>query len=140
MKIETRFNLEQYVYAVTCSQEEVREKCPICKGKGTVTIKGQEYECPECYGDGYKSYLSPKNWHIAYHSQVGEVRVDVIEGYYLEYYMLKATGYKGSGSLWHRDLLFATKKEAEEACAYRNEHNIPYNYSCSIYDPSNAIA
>ena len=136
MEIKTKYDLGQMVYGVGCCSEQIKEPCQVCGGKGSIELNGKSYECPECYGDGYKSHLTAKNWHIVANSHIGKVSVEIIKGHYVEYYMLNSTGV-GSGSLWHRDLLFATKKDAEAECAKRNENASPYNYSCSVDSASN---
>ena len=44
--------------------KQIKEKCSVCKGKGKVVLEGNEYECPECRGDGYFIKYEPERWRI----------------------------------------------------------------------------
>lgn len=60
MKIEinTRIPLEsgKVYYACEADNEYIYTPCPICEGRGKVTIKEQSFTCPECAGKNSNNY------------------------------------------------------------------------------------
>lgn len=60
MKIEinTRIPLEsgKVYYACEADNEFIYAPCPICEGRGKVTIKKQSFTCPECGGKNSENY------------------------------------------------------------------------------------
>ena len=51
-------------WTISCFEKEVKVKCPICEGKGKIKMKGNEYDCPECYGEGCYRKYEPEKWQI----------------------------------------------------------------------------
>lgn len=85
MEIKTKFDINQFVYAVQYSTEEIVETCPVCNGTGKVKLDNdKEYTCPECYGNGCFSHYSPKEYRITLCSKVGEIRIECNEKKYEE--------------------------------------------------------
>lgn len=118
--INSKFKVGQRVYAVVNSTLTKHVTCPACNGEHKIKLKnGQLYDCPECYGLGFKTETEPEAYRIAYRSTVGKVQVVIYEDRYEETYMIKATGV-GSGQVWKANDLFATKQEAEEYCKRMN--------------------
>lgn len=135
MIIETKFDLDQLVWPISCYQKEIVNKCPACLGKKYVIINGQEFSCPNYCRDGY-SYdgYEEESWHLDNPSVVGKINVEFYELDLIEkclqesyknktreiMYMLQNTGI-GSGTLWPESRLFATKEEALAEVEKRNK-------------------
>lgn len=132
MNITTKFDLGQTVYAVHRGMESLRDECPLCGDTDRVTLTtGQVVMCPERYSGSHRSVIQRWwPWTIRNTGTVGQVRVELTApgfGYDEDeesvkrrrQYMLIETGV-GSGSLYNECDLFASKEEAEAACAERN--------------------
>lgn len=121
MEFNSKFKINQYVWAVTYSTLETHEKCDACNGVGWVVLgDGKEYQCPKCNGEGYIHGYLDQEYRISFKSQVGKVTIEQTEDGYKETYMLKATGV-GSGQIWDASQLFASQKEAQEYCDKMNK-------------------
>lgn len=125
MQINTKFNLNDYVYPIVCGGEEIWIPCTTCDGSGIVKIKNsdREFQCPDCYGNKGRNEWTTNGWHLSnYKSQVGLIRTETDKNKSKTNYMLKATGI-GSGTIWKEDDLFSSKEEAQKECDLRNENN-----------------
>jgi hypothetical protein len=121
MEFNSKFKIDQYVWAVTYSRLETHEKCPACNGVGWVVLNdGKDYQCPKCYGEGYLHDYLDQEYRISLKSQVGKITIEQTGDEYNETYMLKATGVP-SGQVWSADQLFASQKEAQEYCDKMNK-------------------
>lgn len=120
MKIKTKYNLGQDVYTIIHLNKQIKEKCPVCNGTGHVTLNGNQYQCPECYGQGIKVEWTSSGWTVDQSSQIGRIDVSVKDDVYKESYMLKYSGID-SGTIWDVGDLFSTREEAEKECEKRNE-------------------
>lgn len=121
MEFNSKFKINQYVWAVTYCTKEIHNKCDACNGVGWVVLgDNKDYQCPKCNGEGYLHQYLDEAYRISLKSQVGMVRIEQTEGKYKEEYMLKATGV-GSGQIWSADQLFGSEKEAQEYCQKMNK-------------------
>lgn len=98
-------------------------RCPICKGKGSIVIEKKKFDCPEpaCH-NGRISTEEVTEWQIIPSKLTGDFRIltDVrIRGD--EKKPFKEVIYFFSGNGFKSDQVFATKKEAIEACCKLNK-------------------
>jgi predicted RNA-binding Zn-ribbon protein involved in translation (DUF1610 family) len=124
MELTTKFNLGQEVWAITSSSATRIVHCETCKREGVVTIGGEQFTCPKCGGTSKHPRHIGQRWYVSEHSTIGKVEVerysrpDQIHEDKVSY-MIEETGI-GSGLIWKEDRLFATEREALEACAALN--------------------
>ena len=123
MKIETKFDLGQYVYVIWQRRGKAFEPCPYCQETGRLETPAGSVLCPKCSGQKGKVIFTPEKWEVTDSGTIGNVRAerydpscDIDDE---TSYMLDTTGI-GSGALWPEDRLFATREEAEAECARRN--------------------
>ena len=126
MQINTKFNLDDYVYPISKGTKTISHTCKVCKGKGVIQVQGESFNCPKCYGRKVVHETLPEMWRIIERciGQVGQVRVEITSEEYDDEasrytYMLSSTGV-GTGTLWKEEDLFLDKKEAQAIC---DEHN-----------------
>lgn len=129
MKIETKFDLNQKVYAISQRSKTEFILCSTCGGTGSITIKetDENLTCPKCYGRGGSNEHKALEWMVCSESFVGKINVEIYDDRYRydhenRYsYMLDSTGV-GSGAIWYEEKLFATEEEATAECKKRNEN------------------
>lgn len=51
-------------WRINLYRKDKEVKCPICKGKGEITLEGKTFSCPECYGRKTKVIQEPEAWHV----------------------------------------------------------------------------
>lgn len=137
MQITTRFDLGESAYAIASSSACNVVPCAFCAAEGHIEGRNDKRRvCPECHGRGSRDEWLPLAWRVQDGPlTIGQVRVEAtrspgIEGKQLfanykaqegdeEHYMMVETGI-GSGTLYSAADLFATRDEAEAACAERN--------------------
>lgn len=133
MKIETKFNLGDEVFAIQKDRLQQEAPCSVCKDTHKISVEGVEFRCPQCGGDKYWKYQT--RWFVPFSSKIGQIsyieRLAKYESYgrYDELspssnmveirYMLEETGV-GSGTCWDEHLLFATREEATAQCERLN--------------------
>lgn len=76
MQIETKFNVNQKVFCVEKERRIIKKPCHICNGSGIVTLKGKEYKCPECSGNGYGEY---QNVYVIHEAVINRIRIGIIQ-------------------------------------------------------------
>lgn len=139
MKITTKYSAGDSVTAICHENARQIIKCQCCENTGSVTISGEQFECPKCDGKAKHPVWRGRRWfiHVA-DSPVGQVRVEFTaarkaqswddEGDKPELmeiqYMLEATGI-GGGSLWSEENVFPSREEAQAECDRRNADNKP---------------
>ena len=118
MKIETKFNINDYVYCVRYYDEHKRFECELCNGTGNVKIEKSEKTamCPECYF-GYIKKAIRRRYVIDGKEQI---------------YGINITSKGLKYCCWHgrqrsEETLFATEKEAQEYCNEMNKKR-KFNY------------
>lgn len=136
MRIDTTFDLGQTVYGIANTSVAVWVPCEFCDAQGTIVgANGKARSCPECFTRQGHEVRQPTAWRVQGAFTVGQVRVEVtrsrgLDGEELfdnfkaqegrkESYMLIETGV-GSGTVHRVASLFATRDEAEAACAELN--------------------
>lgn len=74
MQINTKFNVNQKVFCVEKERRIIKKPCKICNSKRIVTLKGKEYKCPECSGNGYGEY---KSVYVVHEATIGKMKINV---------------------------------------------------------------
>lgn len=125
MILESTFSNGDRVWTYDCTSHVVKIPCPVCKGKGKVTVNDIEMRCSYAAGTTfclggeivlhYKTKYFPKGpltigfVRVETTGKTSRARVD-------EQYMCKETGI-GSGTTYRPGIhIFSTKKEAQEMC------------------------
>jgi len=127
MKIESKYDIGDVVFAASYEYQTVREVCPDCLGAkewAVTTPAGTQavIECPTCQygydslGHIEKEVIAPKVDRLT----VGLIKYDHCydTGDMHFVYMCRETGV-GSGTIWGEEKLFGDRKYAEVAAAAR---------------------
>ena len=64
------------VWTIWHGSNAKKEKCTACNGTGKIKLEGESYDCPKCYGDGFKWVHPIDEWHRATNCEV-ITRVDI---------------------------------------------------------------
>jgi predicted RNA-binding Zn-ribbon protein involved in translation (DUF1610 family) len=128
MKIETKFNVGDTVYAIAHFSEEKFITCPTCNGLLKITINGKTFTCPDCYGHGGEKIWLPKKWDIyneegmlAGYNHVNKIDIDINKkGMEIRYILGTKYSKSESGTLWLEEDLFFSKEKALKECEKRN--------------------
>mgnify|MGYP001413957503 CR=1 FL=1 len=137
MKLTSKFDLNQQVYTIIQDRKTAWEECSTCDGRGKVTIKNEQHDCPKCRGSKGEYVYLPLAWHVDGPMTIGKIRYEVTNiektgmfdniGEYAEgkdehevEYMCYETGI-GAGTLWHEERLYTTAEEAQADCDRKNE-------------------
>ena len=75
MNIQTKFNLDDLVYAVSHERMTRKTVCPVCNGKPPV-IYGFDVRCQRCHGDGYITNGTYVKYRIAEHGIIGRISTE----------------------------------------------------------------
>lgn len=75
MNIQTKFNLDDLVYAVSHERMTRKTVCPVCNGKPPV-IYGFDVRCQRCHGDGYIINGTYVKYRIAAHGFIGRISTE----------------------------------------------------------------
>ena len=129
MEFKTAFNIGQTVYRIDRESKAAFKKCVSCVSGNVTLADGSKFACPICSGKGILSNGYRYVWRVFAPMTVGQVRIEYsnTDGAQKEQYMCNETGV-GSGSLWPRRDLFATKQDANTEATLRN--NDTRNFKC----------
>jgi hypothetical protein len=127
MKIETRFDLGQTVWAIRHQGVYRIIACEVCGKTGKITIGTEEFVCPKCNGKSAHPIWSGEKHYVSCHGIVGQVAPVYVDTRFCDYakepiqhnYMIDSTGV-GSGQVWRENELFASREEAQAECDKRN--------------------
>lgn len=121
MKIETKFNVGDAVYICKNNSTYEEEQCKICEGTGNVTLKGKLFCCPECKGNKFTSTKRVTRF-IPKKRTIRKVIVSVSENNgNIQIHTRYETKSNRHGSIAeYRNIMFATKEEAEYRCKELN--------------------
>lgn len=113
--VDNKFELNQQVFVVKKEHKTVEKKetCDVCLGEGRITYKGYKMTCPKCNGKK----------EVVLDSQKMDVYSVDMQPHTITSYRYSVT--RNGNSLKYRldgdknvpeDMIFATRKEAENAC------------------------
>ena len=121
MKIETKFNVGDVVYVCKNNSTYEEEQCKICEGTGNVTLKGKSFCCPECKGNKFTHTKRVKRF-IPEIRTIRKVIVSVSNNNgNIQTHTRYETKSNRHGSIAeYRNIMFATKEEAEYRCKELN--------------------
>lgn len=121
MKIETKFNVGDVVYVCKNNSTYEEEQCKICEGTGNVTLKGKSFCCPECKGNKF-TYTKRVTRFIPEIRTIRKVIVSVSNNNgNIQIHTRYETKSNRHGSIAeYRNIMFATKEEAEYRCKELN--------------------
>jgi hypothetical protein len=127
MILTSKYDLNQHVVGILSLSTNQKVDCLTCQQTGKVTIKSETFICPKCEGKClYDKYIGER-WVVVEESIIGLIRISVRTPEYMNViqnleveYMLKDTGI-GTGTIWHEDMLWPTREEAQAECDRRNE-------------------
>lgn len=122
MKIETKFNVGDIVYVCKNNSTYEEEPCKICEGTGNVTLKGKSFCCPECKGNKF-TYTKKVTRFIPEKGTIRKVIVFVSNNNdNIRIHTRYETKSSRHGSIAEcRNIIFATKEEAEYRCKELND-------------------
>lgn len=60
------------LYTISLYRKQIKETCPVCKGKKKLTFPEvkRSYICPHCNGWGYKIENEPERWHLEDYTKI----------------------------------------------------------------------
>lgn len=128
MKIETKYSLNDVVFAITKVAYREHVTCEICNGACVVQIvrSNRKFPCPDCCGTGIQERAVMYKWSLEAHGKIGKVQVGLYSDEYEREdetrYMLDTTGV-GSGTVWKESSLFLSHEEAQIECDRLNSIN-----------------
>lgn len=126
MQIETKFSVNQKVFCVDKERRIIKKPCNICNEKGTVTLNGRTYRCPECSGNGYGEY---RNMYVIHEAVNSKIKISVSdEKVHISYRCIYDRDadlplkekHKETAIPEYADRIFVTMKEAEIYCKELN--------------------
>lgn len=126
MQIKTKFSVNQKVFCVDKERRMTKKPCNICNGKGTITLKGKEYKCPECHGKGYGEY---KNVYVIHEAVINRIKISVKEKAHISYRCIydsdrklpvKEKHKETSISEYEDNRMFGSYEEADTYCKQMN--------------------
>lgn len=117
MEIKTKFNVGDVVYVCNRNKIHKNERCNICDGKGTITIKDNDFICPRCNGNKYIRTRGASNF-VPEEKTITKIIVSISKNHgntqtHTRY------GFDDSRKCSVadcRNLVFTTKEEAETRC------------------------
>lgn len=123
MKIETKFNVGDVVYVCINDSTYEKEACRVCEGTGVISIKAETFCCPKCHGDKF-TCTKMVNRFFAEKRTIRKVIVSVSEKnenmqVYIRY-KTKTHGSRDRSIADYKNIVFATKEEAEYRCKELN--------------------
>jgi hypothetical protein len=122
MDIKTRLNIGDKIFPIWLNGAEEKIECKVCNRSGEISLNNTKYNCPECFGEGFKIEWKPTIWRIAetpYTSKgyVKKIDVEVIKKKIeIHYYP-----WGESGNFFKEKDCFATLEEAQIECDNRNK-------------------
>lgn len=121
MKIKTKFNVGDVVYICKNNSTHEEEQCKICEGTGSVTLKGKPFCCPECHGNKF-TYTKRVTRFIPEKRTIRKVIASISEnnGNIQIYTRYETKSNRHGGIAEYRNIMFATKEEAEYRCKELN--------------------
>ena len=127
MKIETKFNVGDVVYVCKNNGTHGKEPCKICEGTGVISIKDETFCCTKCHGNKFTN-TKRINRFIPEKRTIRKVIVSVSEnnGNMQMYtrYETKTHGNRDRSVADYRNIMFATKEEAEYRCKELNQREV----------------
>lgn len=128
MHIETKFNVNDRVFCIDKERQTIRKPCSICNGSGIVILKGIQYQCPECSGNGQGEYLYKYVSHSATINKIiisisknGNMHVSYRCIYDRDTGLPKKDKYKEIPIAEYENRIFTTIEEAEARCKELDE-------------------
>lgn len=123
MKIETKFNVGDEVYVCKNNSTYEKETCRVCEGTGVISIKAETFCCPKCHGNKF-TCTKKINRFLPEKRTIRKVIVSVSEnnGNMQAYirYKTKIHGSRDRSIADYKNIVFATKEEAEYRCKELN--------------------
>lgn len=121
MKIETKFNVGDVVYVCKNNSTYEKEPCKICEGTGNITLKGKSFCCPECKGNKF-THTKKITRFIPKMRAIEKVVVSISNsnGNIQAYTRYETKSNRHESIAEYRNIMFATKEEAEYRCKELN--------------------
>ena len=133
MIYESPFNIGDKVYTITMGSRPVWADCPMCNGKGKITINDFTEKCPKCWGRGGNREYVKEGWRVErkMHEERDSLRCIELDHLRLTIgqVMLVHTKGKpprweamckeygiGSGTIFDMSKFFATVEDAQAEC------------------------
>ncbi len=127
MKIETKYSLNDVVFAIAKVACRGHVTCETCNGSCVVQIINSDRKliCPDCCGTGIQDKIVAYRWSPEAHGKIGKVQIELYsDEYEMENetrYMLDTTGVR-SGTVWKESSLFLSPEEAQRECDRLNSN------------------
>ncbi|MBD5535133.1 MAG: hypothetical protein HDQ99_05675 [Lachnospiraceae bacterium] len=121
MKIETKFNVGDVVYICKNNSTYETEQCKICEGTGNVTLKDKSFCCPECKGNKF-THTKKVARFIPEKRTIRKVVVSISNnnGNTQTHTRYETKSNRHGSIAEYRNIMFATKEEAEYRCKELN--------------------
>lgn len=128
MNIETKFNHGDRVQAITNGTKEITNICEFCEGSGTIYYKGENIECPKCFGSGFFTSFEAYKWFVSlddyYNFTIQRIGVELYNPNNKKWKNKRSWIYymsAESGTMFDENDCFSSVKEAQEECDKRNQ-------------------
>lgn len=119
MEIKTKFNVDDIVYVCRQKKTNESESCKICDGKGIITIKGDNFICPKCNGNKYIHTIRESDF-VPEEGVITKMSIYIENTKIYTKYECNIRG-KHRNVSDYKNIIFATKEEAEARCKELNE-------------------
>lgn len=144
MKLESKFDFGQKVWALSTDRVRTTPPCGFCGGEQWVTgLNAERHLCPECRGDGHEVVFVDRGTTVIVAGTIGQIMIKEVrspggnpgcseadmmgiefdnykaQASHKEEYMMVETGI-GSGTCWHGEKLYASEDEAQAAADAAN--------------------
>lgn len=133
MLIESKYNLNQSVWAINKAQKKMFVSCQACTGTGEIRLADNVLRrCPVCYGSKSSTLYLDVAWVVEPKLTIGQIQGKVTNirpesifknvGHYEQgltecefCYMAYETGIR-SGTVYEQDRLFESLEKAQQEC------------------------
>lgn len=123
MQVAVKYNIGDTLYPIAVVQNEKQVNCKSCNSTGNVSLAdGESIQYPRCHGTGTIPKIVTGKWRIQIESvgTVVSISVTILStGVDKIWYALDTTG-RISNEIWLENLVFPTKKTANDECDIRN--------------------
>jgi len=121
MDIKTKLNIGDKIFPIWLNGAEEKITCKVCNGTGEVSLGSNTYNCPECFGDGFKTEWKPTIWRVAEtpYNLKGIVRKIEVEATKKEV-RVNYFPWGESGNFFKEEDCFGILEEAQAECDKRN--------------------
>ena len=120
MKLESKYDLNNFVHSIERKSVEKSITCSDCDGTGFIkTLSNNKVKCTFCHY-GTISKFEKEKWLVGSILTIGKIAITKEKLFIGVTYMCKETGI-GAGTVWKENLLWSTKDLAQLECDRLNK-------------------